>query len=116
MRVSEKLSGDAAIGARIIADALEAPIRRIARNSGVNPSVVVNRVQKLPTWHGRDAENNEYKDMYDAGIIDPAAIEIAAIRASSSVGMMTLTTEAIVCENRPIAVAADPDLEGDQMP
>ena len=116
IRVSEKLSGDAAIGARIVADALEAPLRRIARNSGVNPSVVVNRVRKLPTWHGWDAVNNEYKDMYDAGIIDPAAIEIACIRASSSVGIMTLTTETIVCENRPIAVAADPDLEGTEMP
>ncbi len=115
LQVVDELSGDAAVGARIIADALEAPMRRIARNSGVNPSVVVNRVRKLPDWHGWDALHNEYVDMYERGIIDPAAIEIACIRAGASVGMMTLTTEAIVCENRPIPVAATPTEELDSM-
>lgn len=109
LEVAEKLSGDAAIGARIIADALEAPMRRIAKNSGVNPSVIVNRVQKLPEWHGWDAVNNDYVDMEEKGIIDPAAIEIACLQSATSVGMMTLTTETIVCENRPIPVAARPE-------
>ena len=106
VKVADELSGDAAVGARIIADALEAPMRRIAKNSGVNPSVVVNRARKLPEWHGWDAVNNEYVDMEEKGIIDPAAIEIAWLQSATSVGMMTLTTEAIVCENRPIPVAA----------
>lgn len=112
LKVADELSGDAAVGARIIADALEAPLRRIAKNSGVNPSVVVNRVRKLPEWHGWDAVNDEYVDMEEKGIIDPAAIEIACIQSATSVGMMTLTTEAIVCENRPIPVAANPSEEG----
>ena len=84
-------------------------MRRIARNSGVYPSVIVNRVRKLPEWHGWDAVNDAYIDMEEKGIIDPAAIEIACIRSATSVGMMTLTTEAIVCENRPIPVAARPE-------
>ncbi len=108
-RVVEELSGDAAVGARIIVDALESPLRRIARNSGASPSVVVNRVRKLPDWHGWDAVVGDYTDLYERGIIDPAAIEIASIRAAVSVGIMTLTTEAIVCENRPIPVAAKPE-------
>ncbi len=108
-RVGEELSGDAAVGARIIVDALESPLRRIARNSGASPSVVVNRVRKLPDWHGWDAVVGDYTDLYARGIIDPAAISIAAIRAAVSVGIMTLTTEAIVCENRPIPVAAKPE-------
>jgi len=107
--VADELSGDAAVGARILVDALEAPMRRIARNSGVNPSVIVNRVRKLPDWHGWDAVVGDYTDLYTRGIIDPAAIEIAAIRAAVSVGIMTLTTEAIVCENRPIPVAKKPE-------
>ena len=113
--VADELTGDAAVGARILVDALEAPMRRIARNSGVNPSVIVNRVRKLPDWHGWDAVHSDYTDLYERGIIDPAAIEIAAIRAAVSVGIMTLTTEAIVCENRPIPVAQKPEddyLEG----
>lgn len=109
--VADELSGDAAVGARILVDALEAPMRRIARNSGVNPSVTVNRVRKLPDWHGWDAVHGDYTDLYERGIIDPAAIEIAAIRAAVSVGIMTLTTEAIVCENRPIPVATKPEDE-----
>ena len=95
--VADELTGDAAVGARILVDALESPMRRIARNSGVNPSVTVNRVRKLPDWHGWDAVVGDYTDLYERGIIDPAAIEIAAIRAAVSVGIMTLTTEAIVC-------------------
>ncbi len=109
VQVAEELTGDAAVGARILADALEAPMRRIARNSGVNPSVIVNRVRKLPDWHGWDAVVGDYTDLYKRGIIDPAAIEIASIRAAVSVGIMTLTTEAIVCENRPIPLAAKPE-------
>ncbi|MBM4437209.1 MAG: molecular chaperone GroEL [Actinobacteria bacterium] len=107
-KVIDGLHGDAAVGARVIYDAVEAPMRRIARNAGVNPSVVVNRVKQLGPWWGWDAVDDAYVNMYDAGILDPAAISIASLKAGTSVGMMVLTTEAIVCENRPIAKAKKP--------
>ena len=109
--VVDDLSGDAKVGAQVILDALEAPLRRIARNSGVNPSVVVNRVRKLDGWNGWDALTDEYVDLYERGIIDPAAIQVASIQAATSVGIMVLTTETIVCENRPVAKALTPTQE-----
>ncbi len=110
-KVVDELSGDEQVGAEVILDALEAPLRRIARNSGVNPSVVVNRVRKLDGWHGWDALTDEYVDLYERGIIDPAAIQIASIQAATSVGTMVLTTETIVCENRPVAKSLTPTQE-----
>ncbi len=111
--VVDELTGDAALGAEIILDALEAPLRRIAVNSGVRPSVVVNRTRRLEGWMGWDALHDEYTNLYDRGIIDPADISVAALEAATSVGMMVLTTETIVCENRP---PAKPFAPGDPLP
>ena len=107
-READKLTGDAATGARTLHDALEAPIRRIARNAGERPSVVLHRVRQMEPWGTWDALKREYVDAHASGLLDPLATELSALQAAVSVGQMVLTTDTIVCERRSVPVPRTP--------
>ena len=97
-----KLSGDKAdilAGINIVLRALEAPIRQIAENSGVEGSIVVGKVleNKSPTF-GFDAQTEQYVDMLNAGIVDPAKVVRVALQDAASVAGLMITTEAMVAE------------------
>lgn len=95
----EAFEGDVKTGAKIVIKALEAPIRQIATNSGVDGGVVVNNVKNStsPTY-GYDALANVYCDMIEAGIIDPTKVTRSALQNAASVAAMLLTTESLVAE------------------
>ena len=94
----EELEGDEKTGARIIAKALEAPIRQIAANAGLDGSVVLENVKKANKGTGFDAYKEEYVDMIAAGILDPAKVTRSALENASSVAAMVLTTESLVAD------------------
>lgn len=93
-----KLDGDEAIGARIVAKALEAPTRKIAENAGAEGSIVVGKIGGLKKNEGFNAVTGEYVDMVAAGIIDPAKVTRSALENAASIASMMLTTEAVVTE------------------
>jgi chaperonin GroEL len=107
-READALTGDAATGARTLHDALEAPIRRIARNAGERPAVVLDRVRRMDPWETWDALRREYVDAYAGGLLDPLATKLSSLQAAVSVGQMILTTDAIVCEKRSVPVPRTP--------
>jgi len=96
--IREKLRGDEKAGVDIIARALEAPIRQIAKNSGVDGSVVASEVKEKPATVGFDANVSEYVDMIKAGIIDPTKVCKQALQNAASLAGLLLTTEALVTE------------------
>jgi len=96
--IREKLRGDEKAGVDIIARALEAPIRQIAKNSGVDGSVVAAEVKEKPPTVGFDANVGEYVDMIKAGIIDPTKVCKQALQNAASLAGLLLTTETIVTE------------------
>ncbi len=93
-----ELEGDEKTGARIIAKALEAPIRQIAANAGLDGSVVLENVKKAAKGTGFDAYKEEYVDMIAAGIVDPAKVTRSALENAASVAAMVLTTESLVAD------------------
>ena len=93
-----KLEGDEAIGAKIVAKALEAPARKIAENAGAEGSVVVGKVMSLDKNQGYNAVTGEYVDMVASGIVDPAKVTRSALQNAASIAAMMLTTEAVVTE------------------
>ncbi len=97
-KLVEELEGDEKTGARIIAKALEAPIRQIAANAGLDGSVVLENVKKATKGTGFDAYKEEYVDMIAAGILDPAKVTRSALENASSVAAMVLTTESLVAD------------------
>ena len=95
----ETLEGDEKTGAKIIAKALEEPIRQIAINAGLDGGVILNKVvENTDPNYGFDALKNEYVDMIQAGIIDPTKVTRSALQNASSVASTLLTTEAVVAE------------------
>ncbi|CAJ65109.1 chaperone Hsp60 (GroEL), part of GroE chaperone system [Frankia alni ACN14a] len=100
------LSGDEATGANIVRLALEAPIKQIAFNSGLEGGVVVDKVRNLPTGHGLNAATGEYVDLIATGIIDPAKVTRSALQNAASIAGLFLTTEAVVA-NTPEYAEAD---------
>jgi chaperonin GroEL len=92
------LSGDEATGAQIVKVALDAPLRQIAVNAGLEGGVVVEKVRNLPPGHGLDAATGEYVDMLASGIIDPAKVTRSALQNAASIAALFLTTEAVVAE------------------
>jgi len=106
-KLVEELDGDEKTGARIIAKALEAPIRQIAANAGLDGSVVLENVKKAAKGTGFDAYKEEYVDMISAGIVDPAKVTRSALENAASVAAMVLTTESLVADKpEPPAPAA----------
>ncbi len=93
-----KAEGDEKVGANIIKRALEEPLRQIARNAGLEGSVVVERVKKEKAGVGFDAAKEEYVDMHQAGISDPAKVVRLALQNAASIASLVLTTEALVTD------------------
>ena len=92
-------NADVQAGINIVLKALEAPIRQIAENSGVEGSIVVNKIMENKSeTYGFDAQNEEYVDMLDKGIVDPAKVVRAALQDAASVAGLLVTTEAMVAE------------------
>ena len=110
------VEGDEKTGVRIIAKALEAPIRQIAANAGLDGSVILEKVRASgKLGYGFDAYKEEYCDMVAAGIIDPAKVTRSALENAASVSAMVLTTESLVADKpEPPAPAApaDPGMGG----
>ncbi|MEV4627771.1 chaperonin GroEL [Micromonospora sp. NPDC049523] len=103
------LSGDEATGATIVKIALDAPLRQIAVNAGLEGGVVVEKVRNLEAGHGLNAANGEYVDLLKAGIIDPAKVTRSALQNAASIAALFLTTEAVVAdkpEKNPAPAAA----------
>ncbi len=111
----ESVDGDEKTGAQIVLGALEAPLRQIASNAGLEGSVIVENVKKAnKVGYGYNALTEEYTDMVKAGIVDPAKVTRSAIQNASSVAAMVLTTESLVAdikEENP-APMAQPDMGG----
>ena len=95
---SKKLEADEATGAEIIRRSLEEPIRQIAFNSGLEGSVVVEKIRGLKAGEGLDAATGEYGDLIKAGVIDPTMVTRSALQNAASIAKNILTTEAIVAE------------------
>ncbi|MPZ82287.1 MAG: chaperonin GroEL [Actinophytocola sp.] len=104
------LDGDEATGANIVKIALEAPLKQIAVNTGLEGGVVAEKVRRLPAGHGLNAATGEYVDLIAAGIIDPAKVTRSALQNAASIAALFLTTEAVVADkpDRTAAPAADP--------
>ena len=92
------LAADEATGAQIVKTALDAPLRQIAVNAGLEGGVVVERVRTLQPGHGLDAATGEYVDLLAAGIIDPAKVTRSALQNAASIAALFLTTEAVVAD------------------
>jgi len=92
------LTGDEATGALIVKLALEAPLKQIAVNAGLEGGVVVEKVRNLETGHGLNAATGEYVDMIAEGIIDPAKVTRSALQNAASIAGLFLTTEAVVAD------------------
>jgi len=102
------LDGDEATGAAIVRLALEAPLKQIAINAGLEGGVVVEKVKNLPSGEGLDAATGEYKDLIKAGIIDPAKVTRSALQNAASIAALFLTTEAVVADKPEKAAPAAP--------
>ncbi len=92
----KELSGDEKIGAQIILKALEAPLFHIAYNAGLEGAVIINKVRESEVGTGFDAYKEEYVNMIDAGILDPAKVTRSALQNATSVASTLLTTESVV--------------------
>lgn len=92
------LTGDEKTGSEIVIKALEAPLRQIVANAGLEGSVVVNKVKELDDSMGFDALTEEYVEMVEAGILDPAKVTRSALQNATSVASTFLTTEAVVAD------------------
>ena len=104
------LSGDEALGAAIVRKVLDAPLRAIAENAGIDGAVVVNRVRQMKGKNdGYDADKDAYCDLVEAGIIDPAKVVRTALQNAASVATLLLTTSCLVTdipkEDEPAALA-----------
>jgi chaperonin GroEL len=95
---SVKLSGDESTGVDIVRRALEAPIRHIAENAGIDGAIVCERVKNASGNEGFNALTNEYVDMVKAGIIDPTKVSRTALENAASIAGLLLTTEALISE------------------
>ena len=100
------LTGDEATGAQIVRIAVEAPLKQIAFNAGLERGVVVEKVKSLPAGEGLNAATGEYVDMFTAGIIDPAKVTRSALQNAASIAALFLTTEAVIAEKPEKAPAA----------
>ncbi|MCX0245191.1 chaperonin GroEL [Streptomyces sp. NPDC008163] len=103
-----ELSGDEATGANAVKLALEAPLKQIAVNGGLEGGVVVEKVRNLPVGNGLNAATGEYVDMIAEGILDPAKVTRSALQNAASIAALFLTTEAVIADKPEKAAAAAP--------
>ena len=92
------LSGEELIGAQIVTRSLTSPLIRISENAGFNGAVIVERVKEKDFNVGYDAASNDFVDMFEAGIVDPAKVTRSALQNAASIASMVLTTECIVAD------------------
>ena len=97
-KVVASLTGDEKTGAQIVLKSLEAPMRQIAANAGLEGSVIVNNVKEKGANYGYNALTEEYMDMVEGGIVDPAKVTRSALQNATSVASTFLTTEAVVAD------------------
>ena len=97
-KIVEKLDGDEKTGAKMVWKALESPLFTIAYNAGLEGAVIVNKVKESKVNFGFDAYKEEYVNMMDAGIIDPAKVARTALQNAASVSASLLTTESVVAD------------------
>ncbi|MEV4413657.1 chaperonin GroEL [Catellatospora sp. NPDC049609] len=109
------LSGDEATGANIVKVALDAPLRQIAVNAGLEGGVVVEKVRNLEAGWGLNAATGEYVDLLKAGILDPAKVTRSALQNAASIAALFLTTEAVVADKPEKAAAAPAGPGGGEM-
>jgi chaperonin GroEL len=102
------LEGDELTGALIVKTALEAPIKQIAINAGLEGGVVVEKVRNLPVGQGLNAATGEYVDMIKAGILDPAKVTRSALQNAASIAALFLTTECVIADKPEKASAGMP--------
>ncbi|GAA2468522.1 MULTISPECIES: chaperonin GroEL [Streptomyces] len=103
-----ELEGDEATGANAVRLALEAPLKQIAVNGGLEGGVIVEKVRNLPVGHGLNAATGEYVDMIAEGIIDPAKVTRSALQNAASIAALFLTTEAVIADKPEKAAAGAP--------
>lgn len=105
-----ELTGDEATGANIVRVAIEAPLKQIALNAGLEPGVVANKVAELEVGFGLNAATGEYGDLFAQGIIDPAKVTRSALQNAASIAGLFLTTEVVVADKpeKAAAPAGDP--------
>ena len=109
-----KLSGDEATGAKIVEYAIEAPLKQIAINAGLEGGVIVEKVRHLDAGMGLNAATGEYVDMIKTGIIDPAKVTRSALQNAASIAALFLTTEAVIAD-KPEPKPAVPAAPGGDM-
>ena len=106
--IVDTVDGDERTGVNIVLKALEAPMRQIARNSGIAGSVIVDKIKNSgKVNYGFDAYNEEYTDMISAGIVDPAKVTRSALENAASIASMVLTTESLVANTKEDKAAAN---------
>ena len=94
----ENLKDDELLGALIVEKALSAPVRRIASNAGQNGAIITEKIKASEFNVGYDASSNEFQDMYQVGIIDPAKVTRSTLQNAASIASMVLTTECIIVD------------------
>ena len=97
-KLVDKLNGGEKLGAEIVLTALEESVKQIARNSGLEPAVIVDKVKSSEVGVGFDAAKEEYVDMKKAGIVDPTKVTRSALQNAASIASMVLTTESLVTD------------------
>ena len=107
------LTGDEATGAKIVEFAIEAPLKQIAVNAGLEGGVVVEKVRHLPAGQGLNAATGEYVDMIKSGIIDPAKVTRSALQNAASIAALFITTEAVIADKPEKNPAPAPQGGGD---
>ena len=97
-KVVDELKDGEKLGAKIVLTALEEPLKQIARNAGLEPAVIVDKVKKSEKGFGFDASKEEYVDMKKAGIVDPTKVTRSALQNAASIASMVVTTESLVTD------------------
>jgi chaperonin GroEL len=110
-----KLEGEEAVGARIVEVSIEAPLKQIAINAGLEGGVIVEKVRNLEAGFGLNAATGEYVDMIKAGIIDPAKVTRSALQNAASIAALFITTEAVITDKPEPKGAMTPSAAGGDM-
>ncbi len=99
LEAADKLNGDEATGARMVAKAVEAPLNQIAVNAGLEGGVIVDKVRNLASaTEGLNAATGEYEDLIKAGVIDAAKVTRSALQNAASIAALFLTTECVIVD------------------
>src|SRR4030095_12940944 len=94
-----RLTGEEQVGVTIIRRAIEEPMRWIAANAGHEGSIVVQRVKEMKGDEGFNAQSEQYEDLVNAGVIDPAKVVRSALQHAASIASLLLTTEAVISQS-----------------